>query len=168
MRQVLRRGDLMKILAASLVSAGGRGLDIAAPFLLLYFRSELGIDESTVLWLYALLLVGAVVGLVTGQISVRELGGPIRIGQVSGEAVRMGFGPLIGLIAALSINLAILNLLPIPVLDGGGLLLLLAEAIRRRPLSVELRTRITNVGLIVVTALMLFAISNDVFGLFRR
>jgi regulator of sigma E protease len=99
---------------------------------------------------------------------VRELGGPIRIGQVSGEAFRLGLGPLIGLIAALSINLAILNLLPIPVLDGGGLLLLLAEAIRQRPLSVELRTRITNVGLIVVTAIMLFAISNDVFGLFRR
>jgi len=113
-------------------------------------------------------VVGAVIGLITGQISVRELGGPIRIGQVSGEAARLGVGPLIGLIAALSINLAILNLLPIPVLDGGGLLLLLAEAIRRRPLSVELRTRITNVGLIVVTAIMLFAISNDVFGLFRR
>jgi regulator of sigma E protease len=113
-------------------------------------------------------VLAALKGLVTGQISVRELGGPIRIGQVSGEAFRLGLGPLIGLIAALSINLAVLNLLPIPVLDGGGLLLLLAEAIRRRPLSVELRTRITNVGLIVVTAIMLFAISNDVFGLFRR
>jgi MFS family permease len=67
-RAVLGRGDLMKILAASLVSAGGRGLDIAAPFLLLYFRSELGIDESTVLWLYALLLVGAVVGPVAAGI----------------------------------------------------------------------------------------------------
>jgi MFS family permease len=67
-RDVLRRGDLMRILAAAMVSAGGRGLDIAAPFLLLYFRSELGIDESTVLWLYALLLVGAVVGPVLAGI----------------------------------------------------------------------------------------------------
>ena len=58
----------MKILAAALVSAGGRGLDIAAPFLLLYFRSELGIDDATVLWLYALLLVGAVVGPVLAGI----------------------------------------------------------------------------------------------------
>jgi len=71
---------------------------------------------------------------------------------------------LVTLMAVLSINLAILNLLPIPVLDGGGLLFLLAEAIRRRPLSIELRTRLTNVGLIVVAAIMLFAISNDVFG----
>lgn len=113
-------------------------------------------------------VVGSVIGLITGQISVRELGGPIRIGQVSGEAVRMGAGTLIVVIAALSVNLAVLNLLPIPVLDGGGLVLLLAEAIRRRPLSVELRTRITNVGLIVVAAIMIFAISNDVFRLFRR
>ena len=71
-RQVLRRGDLMRILGASVVSAGGRGLDIAAPFLLLYFRSELGIDEQTVLWLYALLLVGAVAGpLIAGVLSDR-------------------------------------------------------------------------------------------------
>jgi FSR family fosmidomycin resistance protein-like MFS transporter len=67
-RQVLRRGDLMRILGASVVSAGGRGLDIAAPFLLLYFRGPLGIDEGTVLWLYALLLVGAVVGPVLAGI----------------------------------------------------------------------------------------------------
>jgi MFS family permease len=71
-RDVLRRGDLMRILAAAMVSAGGRGLDIAASFLLLYFRSELGIDESTVLWLYALLLVGAVVGpVLAGVLSDR-------------------------------------------------------------------------------------------------
>jgi regulator of sigma E protease len=76
----------------------------------------------------------------------------------------LGVGALVTLMAVLSINLAILNLLPIPVLDGGGLLFLLAEAIRRRPLSIELRTRLTNVGLIVVAAIMLFAISNDVFG----
>lgn len=67
-RQVLGRGDLMRILGASVVSAGGRGLDIAAPFLLLYFRGPLGIDEGTVLWLYALLLVGAVVGPVLAGI----------------------------------------------------------------------------------------------------
>lgn len=70
--QVLRRRDLMKILAASTVSAGGRGLDIAAPFLLLYFRGPLGIDEETVLWLYALLLVGAVAGpVLAGVLSDR-------------------------------------------------------------------------------------------------
>ncbi len=113
-------------------------------------------------------VLGALKGLVTGQLSARELGGPIRIGQVSGEAAREGIGPLVILMAVLSINLAILNLLPIPVLDGGGLMLLAAEAIRRRPLSREVRARLTNAGLIVVAAVMLFAITNDVLGLFRR
>ena len=71
-RSVLGRRDLMTILAASLVSAGGRGLDIAAPFLLLYFSTQLGLDHQTTLWLYALLLVGAVVGpIVAGVISDR-------------------------------------------------------------------------------------------------
>ncbi len=110
----------------------------------------------------------ALKGLITGKLSLKELGGPIRIGQVSGEAARQGTGPLVGLMALLSINLAILNLLPIPVLDGGGLMLLAAEAIRRRPLSRELRIRLTNAGLLVVGAVMLFAITNDVIGLFRR
>jgi len=113
-------------------------------------------------------VLAALGGLLTGQMSVRELGGPIRIGRESGEAVRIGVGALAAFMAALSVNLAILNLLPIPVLDGGGLMLLAAEAIRRRPLSRELRTRLTNAGLIVVAALMLFAVTNDVFGLFRR
>lgn len=113
-------------------------------------------------------VLGALKGLITGQISLRELGGPIRIGQVSGEVARQGIVPLIGWMALLSVNLAILNLLPIPVLDGGGLMLLAAEAIRRRPLSRELRVRLTNAGLIVVGAVMLFAITNDVLGLFRR
>ncbi len=113
-------------------------------------------------------VLGALKGLVTGRLSVRELGGPIRIGQVSGAAAREGIGAVVGLMAVLSINLAILNLLPIPVLDGGGLMLLAAEAIRRRPLSRELRVRLTNAGLIFVGAVMLFAITNDVLGLFRR
>lgn len=69
---VLRRPDLMKILGASLVSAGGRGLDIAAPFLLLYFANVLHLDHDTTLWLYAVLLAGAVVGpLLAGVISDR-------------------------------------------------------------------------------------------------
>jgi len=113
-------------------------------------------------------VLAALEGLITGQLPLRELGGPIRIGQVAGQAAQQSPVALIELMALLSINLAILNLLPIPVLDGGGLMLLLAEAVRRRPLSRELRIRLTNAGLIVVGAVMLFAITNDVIGLFRR
>jgi len=72
LRAVLGRGDLRLLLGAAMVAAGGRGLDILAPFMLLYFRGPLGIDESTTRWLYALLLVGAVVGpLLAGWLSDR-------------------------------------------------------------------------------------------------
>jgi MFS family permease len=70
LRSVLGRGDLRLILGAALIAAGGRGLDIVAPFMLLYLRGPLGIDEGTTAWLYALLLVGAVVGpLLAGWLS---------------------------------------------------------------------------------------------------
>jgi len=70
--------------------------------------------------------------------------------------------------ALFSINLAILNLLPIPVLDGGQLMFLIAEAVRRKPLSVELRTRLTQLGFAVLIAIMILALTNDVRRLLPR
>jgi regulator of sigma E protease len=89
------------------------------------------------------------------------MGGPIMITQISGEAARAGAEALINFMALLSVNLAVLNLLPIPVLDGGHLLFLLIEGIRRRPVSLEQRVRWTKVGFVVILALMVFAIGND-------
>ncbi|HKK07303.1 MAG TPA: RIP metalloprotease RseP [Gemmatimonadota bacterium] len=106
-----------------------------------------------------------VVGLVTGRVSARTLGGPILIGKVSGEAARMGVSALLRFMAVLSINLAILNLLPIPVLDGGHLLFLGIEAVRGRALALETRLRLTKVGLFVVAAIMIWAIASDVLRL---
>lgn len=100
--------------------------------------------------------------LVTGQVSASEVGGPILIAQVSGQMLRLGIPWLVGFIAFVSISLAVLNLLPIPVLDGGHLMFLVAEGIRRKPLSVQLRLRLTQVGMLLVLALMILAISNDV------
>lgn len=104
----------------------------------------------------------AVKGLVLRQVSPRELGGPIRIGQLSGQAAREGAAAFLGFMAFISVNLAVLNILPIPVLDGGHLLFLLLEGIRRRPVSVAVRARVTQVGLALLLALMLFVIVNDV------
>jgi len=106
-------------------------------------------------------------GLVTGQVSAREIGGPILIGQLAGEVVRAGFREFLAFVALLSINLAILNLLPIPVLDGGHLLFLAVEGVRGRPLSVEQRQRLTQVGFFVLVAIMLLAVGNDVLRLFH-
>ncbi len=74
----------------------------------------------------------------------------------------MGLDALLGFMALISVNLAILNLLPIPVLDGGQFLFLLAEGVLRRPLSLKLRERLTAVGLVLILLLMVFAFSNDI------
>ncbi|MBI4501063.1 MAG: RIP metalloprotease RseP [Gemmatimonadetes bacterium] len=104
----------------------------------------------------------AVKGLVTGQVSARELGGPILIGQLSGQFVRVGLDAFLRFIAFFSVNLAILNLLPVPVLDGGHLVFLIAEGIRRKPLSVKLRLRLSQFGMALLIAVMLLALTNDV------
>ncbi|HUQ16070.1 MAG TPA: RIP metalloprotease RseP [Gemmatimonadales bacterium] len=111
-------------------------------------------------------IVRTVRGLFSGRISRREVGGPIMIGQLAGESARMGLDPFLAFMALISINLAILNLLPVPVLDGGQFLFLLAEAVIRRPLPLKLRERLTAVGLVLIVLLMGLAFSNDIRRLF--
>jgi regulator of sigma E protease len=107
-------------------------------------------------------IVRTVRGLFTGRISQREVGGPIMIGQLAGESARAGLDPFLAFMALISINLAVLNLLPVPVLDGGQFLFLLAEAVIRRPLPLKLRERLTMVGLVLIVLLMGLAFSNDI------
>jgi regulator of sigma E protease len=111
-------------------------------------------------------IVRTVRGLFSGRISGRSVGGPILIGQLAGESVRLGLDTFLGFMALISINLAILNLLPIPVLDGGQFLFLLAEAIIRRPLPMKLREKLTTVGLVLIILLMGLAFSNDIRRVF--
>ncbi|MGH7630687.1 MAG: RIP metalloprotease RseP [Gemmatimonadales bacterium] len=107
-------------------------------------------------------IVRTVRGLVSGRVSTREVGGPILIGQMAGQQARLGLDRFLSFMAFISVNLAVLNLLPIPVLDGGQFLLLLAEGALRRPLPVKLRERLTAVGLVFVVLLMVLAFSNDI------
>jgi regulator of sigma E protease len=111
-------------------------------------------------------IVRTVRGLFSGRISGRAVGGPILIGQLAGESARLGLDTFLGFMALISINLAILNLLPIPVLDGGQFLFLLAEAVIRRPLPMKLRERLTTVGLVLILLLMGLAFSNDIRRVF--
>lgn len=106
-------------------------------------------------------VVKSVQGLANGRASVRDLGGPIAIADMSGRAARLGLEVLLGFIALLSVNLAVLNLLPIPVLDGGQFVFLVAEGLRRRPLSLQLRLRLTQFGFVFIVLLMTFVIGND-------
>lgn len=114
------------------------------------------------------LVVFAVKGLITGGVSPRELGGPIFIGQLSGELARVGLEPFLAFVALFSVNLAVLNLLPIPVLDGGRLVFLLSEGIVGRPLSRRLRIRLSQVGIAVLLAIMALALTNDLLRLVGR
>lgn len=106
--------------------------------------------------------------LVTGEISARNLGGLLSIGEASGQSAAQGPATFLFFLAFLSVNLAVLNLLPIPILDGGHLMFLAIEAIRGRPLSLEARIRLSHVGLIIVVGLMLWANGNDVVRLVER
>jgi len=106
--------------------------------------------------------------LFTGRSSAREVGGPLMIGEISGRAARAGFWPLLGFMAIISINLAVFNLLPIPVLDGGHLLFLGIEGIRGKALSLDQRLRFTTVGMVFVVGLMLWAVGNDLVRVLFR
>ena len=107
-------------------------------------------------------MVRVVRGMFSGRVSTREVGGPIAIGIAAGQAAQLGLVAFLAFMATISVNLAVLNLLPVPVLDGGQFLFLLGEGILRRPLSIKLRERLTVVGLILLFLLMVLAFSNDI------
>jgi regulator of sigma E protease len=100
--------------------------------------------------------------LVTGRASIKDLGGPIAIAKMSGESARGGLASLILFIAFISINIGLLNILPVPVLDGGHLVIILIEAVARRPISTRIKLAVQQVGLVLILALMAVIIWNDV------
>jgi regulator of sigma E protease len=99
--------------------------------------------------------------MVTGARGSEELGGPLRIAQLSGEVAQGGIVPLLWFMAVLSVNLGLINLFPVPVLDGGHLLFYAAEAVRGRPLGQRAQEYGFRVGLALVLTLMVFATWND-------
>ncbi len=104
-------------------------------------------------------------GIFTGREAADQLGGPIRIAQVSGQVATAGFGALIHLTAVLSVSIGLLNLFPIPLLDGGHLLFYGIEAARGRPLSDRAQEVGFRIGLAIVVMLMIFATFNDILHL---
>jgi regulator of sigma E protease len=104
-------------------------------------------------------------GVVVGREAADQLGGPIRIAQISGEVATIGFVALIHLAAVLSVSIGLLNLFPIPLLDGGHLLFYAIEAMRGRPLSERAQEVGFRIGLAIVVMLMIFATFNDIVHL---
>jgi regulator of sigma E protease len=93
---------------------------------------------------------------------VKELSGPVSIARISGDMFRRGWLPFIALVAMISLQLGVMNLLPIPVLDGGHIFILLIEGLVRRDLSTAVKERIQQLGFAVLAALMIVVIYNDV------
>lgn len=106
--------------------------------------------------------------MVVGDISSKNIGGPLTIANISGEAASQGASSVVFLIAILSINLGVLNLLPIPILDGGHLLFFLIEGILRKPLGERQREVAQQVGLVLLVGVMIFAFWNDLERIFSR
>ncbi|MGE3144388.1 MAG: RIP metalloprotease RseP [Pseudorhodoplanes sp.] len=104
-------------------------------------------------------------GVIVGREAADQLGGPIRIAQVSGQVASVGFVALINLAAILSVSIGLLNLFPVPLLDGGHLLFYAIEAIRGRPLSERAQEFGFRIGLAIVVMLMIFATFNDIIHL---
>jgi regulator of sigma E protease len=108
--------------------------------------------------------------IITGKRSVKELGGPLKIAKFSGEQASLGWIAFVWFVAVISINLGFINLLPIPMLDGGHLLLYLVEGVRRKPLKPEAQEWAFRTGLAALLALMVFVTFNDLasFGLWSK
>ena len=109
-------------------------------------------------------------GLITRETSPKQLMGPVAIAQLSGESAQLGWIPLLSLMAAISLNLGLLNLLPIPVLDGGHIFIMALEGAARRDFSVRVKEKMFLAGFALLLMLMVTVIYNDLtrIPLFER
>jgi len=122
----------------------------------------MGVQET---WFVVDRTLSYIGGVVVGREAADQLGGPIRIAQISGQVATIGFVALIHLAAVLSVSIGLLNLFPIPLLDGGHLLFYSIEAMRGRPLSDRAQEVGFRIGLAIVVMLMIFATFNDIVHL---
>ena len=119
-------------------------------------------------WATSTTIVDVVRKLVTREVALDQLGGPIAITRASVAAAKSGLENLLGLIALLSVNVAVLNLLPIPILDGGQILINVAEAAKGTPFSTRTREYILRVGLVVILMIFVLSTFNDLKALLSR
>ncbi|MGZ2411375.1 regulator of sigma E protease [Sphingomonas sp. F9_3S_D5_B_2] len=106
-------------------------------------------------------IVDGILQIIRGRVSAKEIGGPIKIAHIAGQGATLGLLPFVSLVALFSINLGFINLLPVPMLDGGHLFFYVVEAVRRRPVSARAMDWAFRGGLAVILALLVFATVND-------
>ena len=115
---------------------------------------------------FSVLTLVVIYKMIVGDVSTDNLGGPILIAQMAGQQAQRGMGSFFFFVAILSVNLGVLNLLPIPVLDGGHLFFFLIEAVIGRPVEVKNRERAQQVGFFILILIMIYAFYNDIARLF--
>jgi regulator of sigma E protease len=152
-----------EVAGPSYYAIGIRGVDERRPAGVLE-SAKLGATQTA--WWVETMLV-SIYKMVRGDIPAGEIGGPILIVQQAGNQAKAGLEALTLFMAVISINLGVLNLLPIPVLDGGHLLFIVLEAVMRRPLNMRQREMAQQVGLVILIGIMAFAFYND-FGRLLR
>jgi len=126
-----------------------------------------GLFESLTLgarytWAFTRMIFETLARLFQGRVSASDLGGPIMIAQEAGRRAATGLEPLLRFMALISVNLGVINVLPVPVLDGGHLFFFLIEAVRGKPLSMRYREIAQQVGVFLLVALMVFVVFNDI------
>ncbi len=107
-------------------------------------------------------------GLISGRFGIEAVSGPVGVVEVVGDAAKMGFGNLIYIVAVLTINLGVFNMLPFPALDGGRFLFLIIEAIRRKPINKNVESYINFAGIVILFAFMIFITCKDILKLIFR
>lgn len=128
------------------------------------------IVATTMAWSITRQMAEVIGQLLTGQRSIKDMGGPLKIAQVSGQQASLGIAPFLYFAALISLNLGFVNLLPMPMLDGGHLLFNAVEAVRRRPVSVPSQQMAFRFGFAAMITLMIVVTFNDLssFGLWQK
>jgi len=155
------------------------GEEVGERYMLGITRSENIVYQKTTLggalqaafiqtWNLSYLTVMGIVKIIERVIPATELGGPIRIAEIAGQQMEAGWINLIYFMGLLSVNLGILNLLPIPVLDGGHLMFLTIEGLRRKPLNDRTMEMFQKIGIFLLVSLMVFVFYNDILRIVQR
>lgn len=165
-KQTAPNGKEFDVFAMGVVA----GVSAAAPLTFLEKTSnpllagQIALQET---WEWSKNTVLSFVRLIQNRVSAKSIGGPIMIGQLASKTFEIGLSPFLKIMAIISINLFILNLLPIPVLDGGHLVFFTVEALRGAPLSMRKMEIAQQIGLVLLMSLMFLALFNDVSRLFE-
>jgi regulator of sigma E protease len=162
---LVRNNEIQEVQVSTVIQDGAKriGMDIAYPTVVVKHGFRESFTQSVAVNKEQAGLMFEVIGkLFRRQASLNQLAGPIGIIRVSGQAYEIGMGAVVRLMAFISLNLGVLNTLPIPILDGGVMLLLLVEGLMRRELSMRVKERIVQVGFVFLLVLTVFVLYNDI------